>query len=61
MATLQEVKAAEERMKKAYVALKVYVSRPDALQNDMELHRRLAEELRQATNDYTRLVFDLTS
>jgi hypothetical protein len=56
-----ELHAAEDRMNKAIGALRSYISRPRELQNDNELHRRLAEELRLATSEYTRLVFAYTT
>jgi hypothetical protein len=61
MTTLEELKAAEDRMNKAEGALRAYTGRPQELQNDGDLHRRLAEELRVATEKYARLVFDYTA
>lgn len=52
MPTLKEVKAAAARMKAAQEALKAYAERPLSKPPDSDLHRRLAAELANATNDY---------
>jgi hypothetical protein len=52
MPTLKEVKAAEARMKAAQEALKGYAERSQSKPQDRDLHRRIADELANATNDY---------
>lgn len=59
MPTLKEVKAAEARMKAAKEALKTYVERPHSNPQDRDLHRRLADELSNATNDYIKTILRL--
>jgi len=57
MPTLKEVKAAEARMKAAQEALKAYAERPQSEPQD--LHRRLADELANAANDYIKTILRL--
>jgi len=59
MPTLKEVKAAEARMKAAQEALKAYPERPQSKSRDRDLHRRLADELTNATNDYIKTILRL--
>ncbi len=59
MPTLKEVKAAEARMKAAQEALKAYAERPQSKPQDRALHRRLADELTNATNDYIKTILKL--
>ena len=59
MPTLKEVKAAETRMKTAQEALKAYAERPQSKPQDTDLHRRLADELANATNDYIKTILRL--
>jgi len=59
MATMAEVKAAEKVMRDAYDALMQYVERPEAQPTDIKLHLRLADELRQANNNYVKLLSEL--
>lgn len=60
MSTIEEVKAAEGRMKKAQDALRAYVDRP-AGERDVKLHGRLAAELKSATDDYLAAVLGLNT
>jgi hypothetical protein len=59
MPTLKEVKAAEARMKAAQEALKAYAERPQSQPQDRDLHRHLADELANATNDYIKTILRL--
>ena len=56
MATYGQVKAAEARIEQARAALLAYVERSESQQTDVQLHLRLAEDLKRATDDYVRLV-----
>jgi len=59
MPTLKEVKAAEARMRAAQEALKAYAERPQSKAQDRDPHRRLADELANATNDYIKTILKL--
>jgi hypothetical protein len=59
MPTLKEVKAAEALMKAAQEALKAYAEKPQSKPRDKDLHRRLADELANATNDYIKTILKL--
>jgi hypothetical protein len=59
MPTLKEVKAAEARMKAAQETLKAYAERPQSKPQDRDLHRRLGDELANATNDYIKTILRL--
>jgi hypothetical protein len=61
MSTLEDVKAAEKRMHNAKAALQRYTDRPEGTPADMKLHRRLAEALKKATDEYLAVVIDLRS
>jgi nucleoid-associated protein YejK len=52
MATLEEVKAAEERMNAAKAALLDYAERPATQGRDADLQRRLSEELARSTKEF---------
>ncbi len=58
--TYEEVKAAEERMNEARGVLFAYVERPKSQPTDFQLHLRLAQDLKRATDDYVRLVGELS-
>jgi len=60
MATLEEIKAADERMNAAKTALLAYVQRRDPQEHDAALHRRLNEHLKHAMDEFLRLVSELT-
>jgi hypothetical protein len=60
MVTYEEVKAAEERMNQARAVLLGYVERPKSQPSDFQLHLRIAEDLKGATDDYVRLVGELS-
>jgi hypothetical protein len=55
MSTIDEVRAAEKRMKNAQDALR------KADEQDRELQRRLAAELTSATDEYSKAVRELSS
>ena len=55
----EEMKATEQRMRKAFEALMRYVDRPASEPPDTKLHRRLADELTMANANYVRLVSKL--
>jgi uncharacterized protein YdeI (YjbR/CyaY-like superfamily) len=59
MSTLEEVKAAEQRMNDAKKALQRYTERSTNERTDRKLHLRLAQELKQATDDYLASVIAL--
>jgi hypothetical protein len=59
MSTIQDVKAAEQKLNAAKTALQGYVDRPASQAADHKLHRRLAEELKQATDEYVKQVIAL--
>ena len=59
MSTSEEVRAAQERMKAAEVALRAYTDRPPGQPADFKLHARLANDLKQATDNYVALVAQL--
>jgi hypothetical protein len=59
MPTLKEVKAAEARMKAAQEALKAYAERPQSKPQDRDPHRRLSDELTNATNDHIKTILKL--
>lgn len=59
MSTIEEVKAAEAKMNGAKATLQQYVDRPANQAADHGLHRRLAEELQQATDEYVEQVIAL--
>jgi len=46
-------------MKAAQEALKAYAERPQSKPQDGDLHRRLADELANATNDYIKTILRL--
>ena len=48
MSTLRQVKAAENWMSEAQGALRAYAERPQSQLHNIDLHRRLAEELTKA-------------
>ena len=57
MATLdEEIKAAEEKMRRAYAALIAYVNRSESEPTDIKLHCRLADDLTLANAHYLTLV-----
>jgi hypothetical protein len=53
------VRAAEEKMKKAHAALLAYTGRGEHEPADIKLHLQLANGLREAINEYARLVSQL--
>jgi hypothetical protein len=59
MSTLEEVKAAQARMDKAKDALQKYLDRSATQPSDRDLHRRLAERLKRAADEYFTLVIEL--
>lgn len=59
MSTLTEVRAAEERMKKAQARMRAYVERPEDEPGDANLHRELAAALKETTAEYVRLASEL--
>ena len=59
MPTLKEVKAAEARMRAAQEALKAYAERPQSKAQARDPHRRLADELANATNGYIKTILKL--
>jgi len=59
MPTLEDVKAAEQRMNNAKAALQRYTERPAGAATDTKLHRQLAEALKKATDEYVSVVADL--
>jgi len=59
MSTIEEVKTAEERMKLASAALMGYVERPASAGTDTQLHMRLADELKAATDEFLRFISEL--
>ena len=59
MSTLEDAKAAEQRMNNAKAALQRYTERPDGAATDIKLHRQLAEALKKATDEYVGVVADL--
>ena len=58
MPTLKEVKAAEVKMKAAQEALKAYAEKQSKPQ-ELDQHRRLADALAKATNDYIKTILRL--
>jgi hypothetical protein len=58
MSTLEQVHAAEEAMKKAQSSLSAYVKQA-VKGKDINLHLRLAAELKAATDRYFQLVLEL--
>ena len=59
MSSLEEVKAAEKRMRGAQAALLAYAERKESDPLNMGKHRQLANELIEATQAYIRLVLAL--
>lgn len=59
MSTLEDVKAAEKRVNNAKAALQEYTNRPNGAPINVKLHRRLAEALKKATDEYLAVVIDL--
>ena len=59
MATLEEVKAAEERMNTAKAALLDYAKRPATQGRDADLQHRLSEELTRSTKEFLHLISEL--
>ena len=59
MSTIEEVKATERKMNEAKIALQRYTERPPNDPPDHKLHRRLAEELKRATDHYLTSVINL--
>jgi len=59
MSTIEDVKAAERKMNEAKIALQRYTERSPNDPSDHNLHRRLAEELKRATDDYLASVINL--
>ena len=59
MSSLEEVKAAEKRMREAQAALLAYAERQESDALNMGKHRQLANELTEATQAYIRLVLAL--
>ena len=59
MSTLEDVKAAQKRVNNARVALQKYTERSAIAPTDIKLHRRLAEALKKATDEYLAVVIDL--
>jgi len=57
--TIEDVKAAERKMNEAKSALQQYTQRSPNDPPDHKLHRRLAEELKRATDDYLTSVINL--
>ncbi len=61
MSTIEQVKAAEKKMSEARGALLAYTERPQSEPQDILRHHNLAKALKEATDDYMRLVLDLKS
>lgn len=59
MATMAEVSAAEARMRNAQADLLAYTERPAGEPADIPRHRRLADALKAATDEYVRLLSEL--
>jgi putative N-acetylmannosamine-6-phosphate epimerase len=59
MSTIEEVKAAQQRMNEATTALRGYTERPAGAETNIRLHRQLADALKKATDEYVALVADL--
>ena len=59
MSTIEEVNAAQRRMNDADAALRRYTERPVGAETNIQLHRGLADALKQATDEYVALVADL--
>lgn len=59
MSTIEDVKAAEQRMNNAKAALQRYTERPAGAPTDTKLHRQLADALKKATDEYAAVVADL--
>lgn len=59
MSTYEEVRAAEEKMKKAHAALLAYTGRSEREPADIKLHLQLANGLREVINDYVKSVSQL--
>jgi hypothetical protein len=60
MSTMEQVKAAERVMREAQRALVAYAERPSD-QQDWELHRRLTDEAKRATETYVTMALALDS
>ena len=58
MPTLEEVKAAEKKMRKAQHSVFDYVQALESSGVDPKKYHRLNEVARKATNRYARLVYD---
>jgi hypothetical protein len=56
MSTFEQVREAERRMKEAETALTAYTERPDTEPQNLPRHRRLADALKAAEDEYVRLV-----
>jgi hypothetical protein len=60
MATVEDVRAAERRMNEAFEALRSYnLDRPQSEALDPKRHRRLADDLHNAVDEYVRVVSEL--
>jgi hypothetical protein len=59
MSTLEQVRDAGRRMKEAETALRTYTERPDTEPQNIPRHRHLADALKEATDNYVRLVSEL--
>jgi len=59
MSTMEQVKAAETRMNRAREDLRQYTERPEGADANINLYRHLADALKQATDEYVRLVAEL--
>ena len=59
MATLEEIKAAEEKMNAAKAALLDYAERPATQGRDADLQHRLSEELTRSTKEFLHLISEL--
>jgi hypothetical protein len=56
MPTREEMQAASDRLDAAEAALRAYVDRSPDIDADPALHRRLAEELRQANDEFLEIM-----
>lgn len=61
MSTLRDVKAAETTLRAAQCALLAYIERPESAPQDSAKHRALAKALKEATDEYVRVVLQLIS
>ena len=59
MSTIEQVREAEQRMNEAEIALRAYTERPATEPLNIPRHRHLADALKEATDNYVRLVSQL--